>query len=67
MGRIKTALTKRMTHSLVKLHRPEFKTDFTENKVLVRKYADIPSKKMRNIVAGYVTRIMKRNQEIRDI
>ena len=58
MGRIKTKLTKRVTLKLVKMHRDEFKKDFKSNKELVTKFADIPSKKLRNIIAGYVTRLV---------
>lgn len=58
MGRIKTKLTKRVTLKLVKAHRDEFKKDFKSNKELVTKFADIPSKKLRNIIAGYVTRLV---------
>lgn len=59
MGRIKTKLIKRISLSLYKDHRDEFKSDFNENKHIVAKYADISSPKLRNIIAGYVTRLMK--------
>ena len=67
MGRIKTVLIKRITRELVKEHREDFKTDFEANKQLVGKYASIPSNKLRNIIAGYVTRILKSKQEITKI
>jgi small subunit ribosomal protein S17e len=57
VGRIKTALIKRITNQLVKEHRDEFTKKFEENKKLVEQFADIPSKKIRNIIAGYVTRL----------
>ena len=63
MGRIKTALIKRLTQQLIKEHGNEFKKDFNENKEIVRKYMDVPSKKIRNILAGYVTRLIKAGQE----
>ena len=50
MGRIKTSLIKRVTNKLVANHREDFKEDYEENKKLVEKYADIPSKKLRNII-----------------
>lgn len=59
MGRIKTKLTKRISLNLIKNHRDEFKSDFDGNKEIVSKFAELPSKKMRNVVAGYVTRLMK--------
>ena len=63
MGRIKTKLIKRVTLSIFNRHRDEFKPDFKENKEIVAKFADIPSKKIRNIIAGYVTRLVKQKQE----
>ena len=59
MGRIKTQLIKRVTNKLVKEHREEFKKEFEDNKKLVEEFADIPSKKLRNGIAGYVTRLKK--------
>jgi len=64
MGRIKTQLVKRTTLELVKRHKEEFKQSFEENKPLIRKFADIPNKKLRNIIAGYVTRLLRNKEEI---
>ncbi|MBW2996697.1 30S ribosomal protein S17e [Candidatus Woesearchaeota archaeon] len=63
MGRIKTKLIKRISLSIFKRHRDELKDNFEENKQLVDGFADIPSKKIRNIIAGYVTRLVKQKQE----
>ncbi len=63
MGRIKTTLVKRVSQQLMREYPNEFKKDFDENKPLVSKYADIPSKKMRNVIAGYVTRLVKQKSE----
>ncbi|MBW2970680.1 30S ribosomal protein S17e [Candidatus Woesearchaeota archaeon] len=59
MGRIKTKLIKRISNDLVKTHGDEFKGNFEENKQLVANFTNIQSKKMRNIIAGYVTRLVK--------
>ncbi len=56
MGRIKTAMIKRVTNKLVQQHRDDFKNNFDDNKKLVTNFADIKSKKIRNVIAGYVTR-----------
>jgi len=64
MRRIKTALIKRITHQLVREHKPDLKKDFAENKQAVEEFVDVRSKKMRNVIAGYVTRLMKRKEEI---
>ena len=59
MGRIKTQLLKRVTRKLVSYHGSELSDDFGKNKGLLPKFASIPSKKFRNIIAGYVTRLNK--------
>lgn len=59
MGRIKTQLIKRISKKLVEDHKQDLKKDFNENKQLMAKYIDTPSKKMRNIIAGYITRMLK--------
>ncbi len=59
MGRIKTQMTKRASLALYRDHKEEFKQSFEENKEIVSKFADIPSKKIRNIIAGYITRLVK--------
>jgi len=60
MGRIKTKLIKRVTHQIISEHPDKFKKDFKENKGLVSEVADIKSKKLRNVIAGYVTRLTTR-------
>ncbi|HII16868.1 TPA: 30S ribosomal protein S17e [Candidatus Woesearchaeota archaeon] len=59
MGRIKTQMIKRVTKELMAEHKGAFKEDFSENKLLVDKAALIKSKKLRNTIAGYVTRLSK--------
>jgi len=59
MGRIKTKAVKRITVELVENYFDEFTEDFDSNKEIVEKYTDIPSKKLRNKVVGYVTRRVK--------
>ncbi|MBI4983609.1 30S ribosomal protein S17e [Candidatus Woesearchaeota archaeon] len=60
MGRIKTTLIKRKTKELLKTQGEHFSAEFSQNKLVTRKYTDISSKKLRNIVAGYMTRLKKR-------
>ena len=64
MGRIKTKMIKRLTHQVVSLHKEEFKQDFDNNKKLVNKFMTTPSKKIRNAIAGYVTRLMKVKEDL---
>jgi len=59
MGRIKTQLVKRLTKKLMDIHLDEFTEDFGQNKKLVRGWISESSPKIRNIIAGYVTRLKK--------
>jgi len=59
MGRIKTRLIKAITHQLLEEHRDSFSTDYDENKLKVAELTDVKSKKLRNIIAGYTTRMIK--------
>jgi len=64
MGRIRTLLTKRLGKQIVQLYRPELNTNFKENKVIVAdRLVGATSKKLRNTVTGYVTRLMKVPEE----
>ncbi|MBI4016636.1 MAG: 30S ribosomal protein S17e [Candidatus Aenigmarchaeota archaeon] len=59
MGRIKTQLIKRLTFQLMKKHKDDFKQSFEENKKIVEQFLDSDNKKIRNTIAGYVTRLVK--------
>ena len=63
MGRIKTKLIKRLTFQLIKKTKNELSQSFEENKTFVAKRLSQSSKKIRNQVAGYLTRL-SRNKEI---
>ena len=60
MGRIKTTLLKRKTKELYKLHGEQFTTDFVQNKAAADKYIKEYSPKLRNIIAGYMTRLKRK-------
>jgi small subunit ribosomal protein S17e len=59
MGRIKTKIIKRMTQQLMEQHRDAFSDDFAKNKGILKNYLNINSRKLSNIVAGYVTKLVK--------
>jgi len=63
MGRIKTTLVKRVSHKIVKENPGKFKEDFDSNKKIVDECLDVPSKKLRNVISGYITRLVKQNKE----
>ena len=59
MGRIKTKLIKRMTKELYELHGDKFAVEYKANKLRTNQLVKTPSKKLRNIIAGYMTRLKK--------
>ena len=63
MGRIKTVLVKRITKQLVTEHPEEFSEDYNKNKEVLKKYLNIKSPKIRNVIAGYVARLVKQSKQ----
>jgi len=62
MGRIKTTFIKRKTKGLWNLHKEKITTDFEQNKKLTSVYTSGGSKKLRNVIAGYLTRLKKQEE-----
>ncbi len=62
MGRIKTQFIKRLGKELMNTHKDQLKETFEENKPLVKQLLTEPSKKIRNVVAGYVTKLKKKSE-----
>ncbi|MBT4804574.1 30S ribosomal protein S17e [Candidatus Woesearchaeota archaeon] len=62
MGRIKTKLIKRKTKELLGMHGEHFSTDFIKNKEFTNKYTHVVSKKMRNVISGYMTRLKRQEK-----
>lgn len=60
MGRIKTSFIKKIAKDLMEKNSDKFSTDFETNKRVVSQIVDINSKKIRNIIAGYITSLKKR-------
>lgn len=59
MGRIKTRYVKVSAQKIYEMGKEDFNENFDENKAKVTQYAVIPSKKMRNAIVGYITRLVK--------
>lgn len=59
MGRIKTQLIKRTTEQLLSRYPEQFTDDFLANKEIVNRFVSVSSSKLRNMVAGYLTRLVK--------
>ena len=63
MGNIRSDKIKRTAKELVAKYHQQLSTDFDQNKLLVNKLTNVQSKRMRNRIAGYVTRIMVQIKE----
>ena len=64
MGRIKTKLIKRVTAEIFDKYKERFSGDFEANKKEVTEVAEIGSKKLKNVIAGYVTRLAKKKETL---
>ncbi len=62
MGRIKTKDIKRLTFGLIESYPEKFIANFEKNKEILGELAVIPDKRVRNKVAGYLTKIVKRKK-----
>jgi len=62
MGRVKPKFIKSLAEKLLEAYPDRFTESFEENKKAVAELADIPSKTVRNKVAGYITRLVKRQK-----
>jgi SSU ribosomal protein S17E len=63
MGRIKTKMVKSVTEDLFEYYDDEFTDEFETNKKVVETYLDGASKTLRNTIAGYATRLKRRDNE----
>jgi len=63
MGRIRTRLIKRTANEILASHRSQFTEEFDHNKVRVSDVADVSTKKLRNKIAGYITKLIKTGQD----
>lgn len=60
MGRIKTTAMKRLANQILSQHEKSFTPDFEKNKEALRSVMPIESKKIRNMILGYITKEIKR-------
>lgn len=62
MGRIKTTLIKRTGEELLKIYPDKFSEDFEDNKKILPEVTELHSKKFKNVIAGYITRLVKKQK-----
>lgn len=62
MGKIRSKKILRIANDLLERHKDKFSTDFQHNKEVLKELdpPQIPSKKIRNIIAGYLVRELKK-------
>lgn len=61
-GRVRTKLVKRASRHIIEKYYSKLTLDFDINKKIVDEVAIVPSKRVRNKIAGYTTHLMKRIQ-----
>jgi small subunit ribosomal protein S17e len=57
LGKVRTDTVKRAARELVEKFPDRFTTEYEANKLAVNELLRAPSKKLRNLIAGYVTRL----------
>ena len=63
MGNIRPSFIKIRAIRLCEEYPDKFNDDFENNKALVAEFTDVENKRMRNWIAGYVTRYMQRRED----
>lgn len=59
MGKVRIGIVKRSARKLIEMYPDLFTEDFEHNKQVVKELIETPSKKLRNQIAGYITRLVK--------
>ena len=55
MGNVRTEKVKRIARELLRRYPDRFTADYEQNKKVLMTLVNLPSKKLRNMIAGYVT------------
>merc|ERR1712168_1142270 len=63
MGRVRTKTVKKASKVIIEKYYTKLTLDFNINKKIIEEIALIPSKPLRNKIAGFVTHLMKRLQK----
>lgn len=58
MGKVRPEHVKRIAKELVQRFPEKFTTNFENNKKMVKEFTNLSSTKLRNRIAGYVTRLV---------
>ncbi|KAI9084409.1 hypothetical protein K1719_033599 [Acacia pycnantha] len=63
MGRVRTKMVKKLSRQVIEKYYSQMALDFHTNKKILEEVALIPSKRLRNKIAGFSTHLMKRIQK----
>lgn len=58
MGNVRPEKVKRIARELIRKYPGKFTSNFEENKKILSSMAFIPSTRLRNSIAGYITRLV---------
>ncbi len=67
MGKVRPLFIKKISRELIEEYPNVFSVEFEKNKDLLGKYVEIPSKSVRNRVAGYLTKLMKKKIKLENL
>ena len=63
LGKVRPEYVKKMARELIRLNPDKFNDDFQNNKEMVNELAHTSSLKLRNRIAGYITRLLSTSIE----
>ena len=62
MGRVRTKTVKKASRQIIEKYYTKLNLDFHTNKRVIEEIAVVPTKRLRNQIAGFITHLMKRIQ-----
>lgn len=63
MGRVKSIAVKTLGNDIMKSHKDKMSKDFDKNKKALGELMEIKSKRTRNVLAGYISKKMKKGSD----
>jgi small subunit ribosomal protein S17e len=67
MGRIRPGFVKKQAQELLQKYKDKFSANFDENKKILMENAEFPTKKLRNLIAGCITKEIKKSQKVHSL
>jgi small subunit ribosomal protein S17e len=65
LGNVRPEKVKKIARELIRRYSDKFTTNFEENKRALSSIANIPSIRLRNSIAGYITRLVSLSQSMK--